>query len=65
MKQEIAYVKRLKIFLEDGITDPRQVANKIAGRFDVERIISHSGNPNFASNGPGLKKLLKNLGLVN
>jgi len=47
MKEETVNIKRLKQFLIDEDEDPQQVANQATQRFDVERIISHTGNPNF------------------
>lgn len=45
MKEESGiHVKRLKEFLYEEGTDPREIANKQADSWDVERIISHSGN---------------------
>ena len=47
MKEETVNVKRLKEYLLDGDTDPQQVANQANQQFPVERIISHTGNPNY------------------
>ena len=45
MKEESGvHVRRLKEFLYEEGTDPREIANKQADSWDVERIISHSGN---------------------
>jgi len=47
MKEETVNIKRLKHFLVDEELDPQQVANQATQRCDVERIISHTGNPQF------------------
>ena len=47
MKEETVNIKRLKQFQHDEEVDPRQVANQATDRFDVEAIISHTGNPNY------------------
>jgi len=47
MKEETVNVKRLKEYLLDEDTDPQQVANQANQQFTVERIISHTGNPNY------------------
>ena len=47
MKEETVYVKRLKEFLVDEGVDPRQIANQATNRWDVESIVSHTGNPQF------------------
>jgi hypothetical protein len=47
MKEETVNIKRLKQFQYDEEVDPRQVANQATDRFDVEAIISHTGNPNY------------------
>ena len=46
MKEETGiHVKRLKEFIYDEGTDPRQVANQATDSWDVEKIISHTGQP--------------------
>jgi hypothetical protein len=47
MKEQHVHVKRLKAFLVEEGEDPRQVANRATQRDDVERILSHTGNPNY------------------
>ena len=47
MKQETVSIKRLKEYLVDEDTDPQHVANKATQRDIVERIVSHTGNPNY------------------
>jgi hypothetical protein len=47
MKEEHVHVKRLKAYLIEEGEDPRQVANRATQRSDVERILSHTGNPNY------------------
>ena len=47
MKEETVHVKRLKEFLVDEGVDPRQIANQATNRWDVESIVSHTGNPQF------------------
>ena len=47
MKQETVNIKRLKQFLTDDDVDPQQVANQATQRAVVERIVSHTGNPNY------------------
>jgi hypothetical protein len=47
MKEETVNVKRLKEYLSDDDIDPQQVANKATQRYDVERILSHTGNHNY------------------
>jgi hypothetical protein len=49
MKEETVHVKRLKEFLVEPGVNPRQVANQATNRWDVEKILSHTGNPNFRS----------------
>jgi hypothetical protein len=49
MKEETVHVKRLKEFLVEEGVDPRQIANQATNRWDVEKIISHIGNPNYRS----------------
>ena len=50
MKEETVNIKRLKEYNYDEEEDPQQVANQATQRFIVERIISHTGNPNFRKN---------------
>jgi hypothetical protein len=47
MKEDTVNVKRLKAFIVEEGEDPRQYANQATQRWDVERIISHTGNPNY------------------
>jgi hypothetical protein len=47
MKEETVHVKRLKEFLVDEGVDPREIANQATNRWDVEAILSHTGNPQF------------------
>jgi hypothetical protein len=47
MKEDTVNVKRLKQFNYDEDVNPRQVANQATDRYDVEAIISHTGNANY------------------
>ena len=47
MKEETVNIKRLKQFNYDEEVNPRQVANQATDRYDVESIISHTGNPDY------------------
>ena len=57
MKEGTVNNKRLKMFLVDDNQNPRLVANKATQRWDVEQIISHTGNSNFR-NKMKFKKLI-------
>jgi len=47
MKEETVNIKRLKQYNADEEEDPQQVANQATQRYDVERVVSHTGSPNF------------------
>ena len=42
-KRPAVHIKFLRPYMEDGITDPRLVANADYQMFDVEKVISHTG----------------------
>jgi hypothetical protein len=47
MSEEEVHVCRLKSFITDDSETARQTANRAEDKWDVERILSHTGNPKY------------------